>query len=184
MATIFAAILTAANLRSGVSGRGFVIFTSGSPTWSTVAIGTVRSNLLWTNGFLTIVNLIGIWRWLGRQARHEDGRQAAKDHSAIEDVPSLVGTGSLIGGTLTGCGGTVIGRVVDGMMRCDGAALADVVVSEGGVGGVGERLHAVAARHLRFGERVTRGLCAADLARLPVLTRNDGPAAIEKDYHA
>ena len=36
-------------------------------------------------------------------------------------------------------------------MRCDGAQLAYLVVSEGGVGGVGERLHALDPRQLRFG---------------------------------
>lgn len=141
---------------------------------------TGQTNLLLTNGFLTLVTAVGIWRWLGRQARHEDGSEAAVAHSAASQVPDLFGVGSLIGGTLNGRDGTAIGTVIDGMMRCDGAALAYVVVAEGGIGGVRERLHALHPARLRFGKDITCDLDAADLARLPVLAHDDWPAALDE----
>lgn len=180
IATTIAALMTAANLGSRVTGWGFVLFTVGSLAWSTVAISTDQTNLLLTNGFLTLVNIVGIWRWLGRQARHEDGSAAASSHSAAARVPTLFGVGSLVDAKLIGRDGTVIGTVIDGMMRCDGGGLAYVVVSEGGVGGVGERLHALHPDELRFGQQVKCELDAAALARLPVLAHDDWPATIER----
>ncbi len=180
IATIIAALMTAANLGSRVTGWGFVIFTVGSLAWSAVAIGTGQTNLLLTNGFLTLVNAVGIWRWLGRQARLEDGSEAAKAHSAVSKVPSLFGIGSLVGGKLTGRDGTTIGTVIDGMMRCDGAELAYIVVGEGGIGGIGERLHALDPNRVRFGDGIACDLDAAELSQLPVLAHDNWPAALDK----
>ena len=179
IATTIAAVMTAANLGSRVTGWGFVVFTVGSVAWSTVALATGQTNLLVTNGFLTLVNVVGIWRWLGRQARHDDGSEAAASRSAASRVPTLFGMGAVIGAPLIGRDGARIGSVIDGMMCCDGAALAYLVVSEGGVGGVGERLHALDPGELRFGDSVTSDLDAAALARLPVLTPGHWPAALD-----
>src|SRR5471030_3214617 len=96
-ATMTAAVMTAANLGTRVTGWGFIVFTIGSVAWSSVAIGTGQQNLLWTNGFLTLVNLVGIWRWLGRQARYEDGSRAAASRSQAERVPSLFSIGAITG---------------------------------------------------------------------------------------
>ena len=41
-----------------------------------------ESDLLWQNIILTALNLFGTWRWLGRQARIEDGGVAAQAQSA------------------------------------------------------------------------------------------------------
>lgn len=180
IATVLAAIVTAANLGSRATGWGFVIFTIGSVTWCSVAIGTHQPNLLWTNGFLTLVNLAGVWRWLGRQARHEDGAKTASARSAAANVPSLVGIASLIGGSLVGRNGTPLGEIVDGMMRCDGGGLAYLVVSEGGLGGAGERLHAIDADRLQFADGVTCDLGLDELAQLPTLADNAWPAALSR----
>lgn len=75
VATMIAAVMTAANLGARVTGWGFVVFVIGSVSWSIVGISSGQSNLLWTNAFLTFVNVIGVWRWLGRQAKYEDGGQ-------------------------------------------------------------------------------------------------------------
>ena len=180
IATAIAALMTAANLGSRVTGWGFVVFTIGSLAWATVGIGTGQTNLLLTNGFLTVVNLVGIWRWLGRQAKHEDGSAAASAKSAAANVPDLFGVGSLIGATVSGRDGSAIGTVVDGMMRCDGAELAYLVVAEGGVAGVGERLHALDPRSLRFGGIVGCDLDARELACLPVLADDNWPASLSE----
>ena len=90
IATMIAAMMTAANLGPRVTGWGFVVFTVGSLAWSTVAIATGQANLLWTNGFLTLVNLVGIWRWLGREAKYDDGAKTARSESdAMRAAPAL-----------------------------------------------------------------------------------------------
>ncbi|WP_225883051.1 PRC-barrel domain-containing protein [Sphingomonas aliaeris] len=183
IATTIAAIMTAANLGTRVTGWGFVVFTIGSIAWSTVAISTGQSNLLWANGFLTLVNLIGIWRWLGRQAKHEDGRDAATRYSAAAaGVPTLFGVGSLVGAALTGRDGEQLGVIVDGMMRCEDSRLSYLVIGEGGVAGVGERLHALAPETVRFSNaRAECDLTLTDLKSLPVLDPERWPAEIDRE---
>lgn len=53
-------------------------------------------------------------------------------------------------------------------------------MSEGGVGGAGERLHALHPAELVFSEDgVSCALTAADLRARPVLVPNDWPAFVE-----
>lgn len=178
-ATMLAAMMTAANLGPRVTGWGFVVFLVGSLAWCVVAATTHQPNLLWSNGFLTCVNLIGIWRWLGRQARYEKAGQAAVRQSARAPVATLASLQSLAGARLLDASGAPVGEVVDGMMRCADAGLAYLVISEGGVGGVGERLHALGPDDLVFTESgVTSRLGAKALARLPVLSDGQWPASI------
>jgi hypothetical protein len=180
-ATMIAAMMTAANLGARVTGWGFVVFTVGSICWSILGLsqGDAGRGLLISNAFLTVVNLVGIWRWLGRQARYEQGGKAATRRSATARVPTLFAVGGLAGATLTGRDGEKLGEVVEAMMRCDGAALAYLVVSEGGVGGVGERLHALSPAELRFtDDGVKSDLTRAALTALPVLEPDRWPAAI------
>jgi hypothetical protein len=175
-ATMIAAMMTAANMGARVTGWGFVVFTVGSLAWLAVAMATGQQNLLLTNGFLTMVNLVGIWRWLGRQARYEDGGQRATQRSAAARVPTLFAVSAIAGGKLTGRDGTQIGTVVDAMMRCTGADIAYVVVSEGGVAGVGERLHALHPSQVAFSESgATCDLDAEELARRPTLVAGEWP---------
>lgn len=179
-ATMVAAVMTAANLGTRVTGWGFIVFAIGSVAWSIVAIGTGQQNLLWTNGFLTLVNAIGIWRWLGRQARYEDGSRAASERSQAARVPSLFSIGAIAGARLTGRDGAQLGTVVDGMMRCRDSALAYIVISEGGVGGVGERLRALHPDEVRFSaEGPVCDLDAAALARRPLLAAGAWPVALD-----
>jgi len=175
-ATMIAAVMTAANLGARVTGWGFAVFVIGSISWSIVGITSGQSNLLWTNGFLTLVNVIGVWRWLGRQAKYDDGGAAAARRSARARVPTLFSTGALVGSKVAGSDGETIGTIVDAMARCEGAALAYVVVSEGGVGGVGERLHALDPTMLVFGhDGVSAPLDAGQLANLPALDPDHWP---------
>ncbi|WP_010183211.1 hypothetical protein [Sphingomonas sp. PAMC 26605] len=179
-ATMIAAVMTAANLGTRVTGWGFIVFTIGSVAWSTVAVATGQQNLLWTNGFLTLVNLVGIWRWLGRQARYEDGSRAASVRSHAAHVPSLFSIGAIAGARLTGRDGVPLGTVVDGMMRCNDSALAYIVISEGGVGGVGERLRALHPREITFSAEGPRcELDAEMLARRPLLEPGAWPVSLE-----
>ena len=178
-ATMIAAMMTAANLGARLTGWGFVVFTLGSLGWIVVAVTSDQNNLLLSNGFLTLVNLVGIWRWLGRQARYEEGGRDATDRSAAARVPTLFPIGGLAGARLLGRDEAVLGSVVEAMMRCDGATLAYLVVSEGGVGGVGERLHALDPADLRFGTDAVRSDLTADaLAAKPVLAADSWPASV------
>lgn len=144
VATMVAAMMTAANLGPRVTGWGFVVFLIGSIAWTTVAIVTGQANLLWANGFLCLVNLVGIWRWLGRLAKYGDGAQRAATRSRQEaDDPRLFSVAGLIDRPVVDPAGHTVGQSIGAMARCDGGGVAYVVVAEGGVGGVGERLHAI-----------------------------------------
>lgn len=177
IATMIAAMTTAANLGARVTGWGFVVFTIGSISWAIVAIGSGQQNLLWTNAFLTLINAVGIWRWLGRQARYEDGGEMATARSSTAGVPALFAVGAIAGARLIGRGGEPIGIMVEGMMRCDDASLAYVVVSEGGLGGVGERLHALHPVELHFSaDGISCRLSAEDLRLRDMVDPDAWPA--------
>ncbi|KQN40930.1 photosystem reaction center subunit H [Sphingomonas sp. Leaf407] len=148
---MIAAMMTAANLGARVTGWGFVVFSVGSVAWTIVGLSSGQTNLVLSNGFLTVVNLVGIWRWLGRQASYDKGSSAAADASARAPVPSLYAAGGVVGATLTGPDGEGVGTIVDAMLGCGDNAIAYVVVSTGGVGGVGETLHALRPDELMFG---------------------------------
>jgi sporulation protein YlmC with PRC-barrel domain len=110
------------------------MFLAGSICWAITALLTSQTSLLWTNLFLTVVNMVGIWRWLGKRARYDEGARAA---------PGLFPLSSLEGRPVAAPDRTVIARAVDGMARCDDGRISYLIVSEGGVGGMGERLHAL-----------------------------------------
>ena len=115
-ATMIAAMMTAANLGTKITGWGFVVFTVGSVAWAAVGLTTGQPSLAITNGFLLLVNLFGVWRWLGRQARHETGSEIAEQRSrARAHVPSLYSGASAIGANVFGSSGEKVGTVVDTM---------------------------------------------------------------------
>lgn len=151
-ATMIAAMMTASNLGTRVTGWGFVVFTVGSAAWVTTAVYSGQTSLLVTNAFLLLVNMVGVWRWLGRQARYEDGGAAAERRSEREPVPELFALSRLAGADLVGAGGARMGRIVDAMARRDNGRPEYLVVAVGGVGGVGEQLFALNPALLRFGE--------------------------------
>jgi hypothetical protein len=180
-ATMIAAVMTAANLGTRVTGWGFVVFAVGSVAWVVVALASEQQNLLLSNGFLTVINLVGIWRWLGRQARYEDGSRTAATRSAGARVPTLFSIQSIAGASLNGHDGVVLGTIVDAMMRCADSGLAYVVISEGGVAGVGERLRALRPDELKFSaDDASCDLTAADLARRPELRQGAWPVSLDE----
>jgi hypothetical protein len=178
IATMIAAMMTAANLGPRVTGWGFVVFTVGSLAWSAVAIATGQANLLWTNGFLTLVNFVGIWRWLGREAKYDDGAKTARSESdAAEAAPALFAVAEIAGQAVIGRDGDKIGQGIGAMAERGSGRIAYVVIAEGGLGGVGERLHALAWGDVVAGDDgfVTQ-LDAAGLARLPEVDPAAWPA--------
>ncbi len=179
-ATMIAAMMTAANLGTRVTGWGFVVFTVGSIAWSIVGLSSGQTNLLLSNGFLTLVNIVGIWRWLGRQAKYEDGSKAAARRSAsVRHAPSLFSAGGLIGASVTGRDGEALGSIVDAMLRCDGATLAYVVLSDGRAAGLSETLCAIDPALLNFShDGVIADLTQAELEGLPKLKPDEWPASL------
>jgi hypothetical protein len=180
VATIIAALMTAANLGARITGWGFVMFTVGTVAWIAADVLGQQTppSLLVTHCVLLFVNLFGIWRWLGREARYEESREHAAERSRWARVPTLFSAGSLIGATVRQRGGDTRGTVVDAMLRCDDKGLAYVVISEGGIGGAGETLRAVPPEHLQFdAEDVVCDLSDDDWRKLPPIEEDRWPTA-------
>ncbi|MHA4835923.1 PRC-barrel domain-containing protein [Sphingopyxis sp. MSC1_008] len=142
-ATMIAAMMTAANLGARLTGWGFVVFAIGSVCWSLVAAATGQTNLLATNIFLTLVNLVGIWRWLGRQRAYEDGAEAATRKSRSAEVPTLLSATGLSAMPVSDIRGEAVGHTVEAMIECRSGQLSYVVVASGGIAGVEEQLRSV-----------------------------------------
>jgi sporulation protein YlmC with PRC-barrel domain len=177
-ATMIAAMMTASNLGTRVTGWGFIVFTLGSVAWAVVGLSSGQTSLLITNVFLFSVNLFGVWRWLGRQARYEQGSAAATEGSLRHrHVPTLFSGGTLIGANVSDAEGKTLGTVIDTMLVCDTKQLSYIVIASGGVGGVGEALRALSPRYITVdpdGVRCT--LTAHEVEALPSLNETEWPA--------
>ena len=176
VATIVAASMTAANLGARITGYGFAVFLIGSLSWLGAGLLTDQPALVWTNIVLTVLNLFGVWRWLGRQARVEEGARAAAE--ASEETPgealfplSLLSRAQVVSGECE------LGRCIDAMAGCLSGKLSYVVVSQGGVGGVGETLRRLPWEAAQVeGERVMTRLHSDQFAKLEELPRDRWPA--------
>jgi len=179
-ATMIAAMMTAANLGARVTGWGFVVFTIGAVAWIITALATDQQNLLVTNAFLLVVDLVGVWRWLGRQARYADGAMAAEEESAAQHSPDLFAVGEIEGRPVLGRDGRVIGAVVDAMATCTGGQIGYVIVREGGIGGVGEHLHTLDWSEVRLdGDGLRTELDRQTLAARPAVEPGHWPTLAE-----
>jgi hypothetical protein len=177
IATAIAACMTAANLGARVTGWGFVVFTVGSIAWTTYGAVTGQTNLVWQNIFLTLVNLIGIWRWLGRQARLDDGARVASEKSEASGAPTLFPASTLTKAPLEGGTGEAIGSAVDAMVRCEDGRIAYLVVGKGGLGGLGETLYALPWHRVRLAPgKIVTTLGDGEFERLEPIDPKDWPA--------
>lgn len=184
-ATMIAAMMTAANLGTRITGWGFVIFAAGSVAWTAAGLLSDQTSLVVTNSFLLLVNLFGVWRWLGRQSRYEDSSARAAAHSRRAPVPTLFAAGSLVGASVQGSHGKSFGNVIEAMLNCKDKSLAYVVISEGGIGGAGEILRAVPPEHLRLEvESVFCDLSIEEWRALPPLEDDRWPTATPPPAHA
>jgi len=174
--TIIAALMTASNLGARVTGYGFAVFTVGALCWIAVGALTDQPALLWTNSVLLLVDIFGVWRWLGRQARVEEGARAAAE--ASEEAPSeTLFPVSLLGRASVEVGGKEVGRCVDAMAGCASGRLSYVVVSQGGVAGVGETLRRLPWAKAKVDEeRLVAALGPEEFGRLEELARDQWPA--------
>ena len=173
--TIVAASITAANLGSRVTGYGFVIFTAGAAAWTVVGALTHQPALMWTNILLAVLDLFGVWRWLGRQAEVEEGARTAASASHEVASESLFPV-SMLSSAAVRSGSHELGHCIDAMAGCSSGQVSYIVVSEGGVAGVGERL-----RRLPFeaatveGEEVVTTISAEAFEQLQSLRRDQWP---------
>jgi hypothetical protein len=140
VATTLAALIVASNLGARITGFGFIVFTVGSVSWSILGLTTEQPNLLWQNVVLTGLNIFGIWRWLGWQARIEEGGVSAAEESRSEPGETLFPVSLLMKGRVVSRDGREVGAAVDAMAGCSSGRIAYLVVAEGGVAGVGQTL--------------------------------------------
>lgn len=179
-ATMIAAMMTAANLGVRITGWGFVVFAVGSTAWCVVAATSGQTNLLVTNLLLLAVNVVGIWRWLGREARYAKGSEAATEASEARAGDMLVSANSIAEADLRGRDGRVIATVIDAMIDARTGRVAYVVVREGGVAGVGERLHALARAEVAMrDDGFDTDLSAASLAERTPIPADRWPASAD-----
>ena len=176
VATAIAAMMTAANLGARITGWGFVVFAIGSIWWALVGFSTGQTNLLATNGFLTIVNLVGIWRWLGRQRAYEAGGESAARASRRSASPSLFTASSIPGMAVEDVRGERIGSAVEALIERASGEISYVVVASGGIAGIDEILRAVPRKLLDLGsDRLKIALTDEEYARLPPLKQGEWP---------
>ena len=173
IATMIAAMMTAANLGARVTGWGFVVFTVGSLCWCAVGLSSGQGNLLASNAFLTLVNLVGIWRWLGRQRAYEDGGKSAKAASRKSSAPTLF-TATGIAGMPVVVGSETVGTAVEALVECQSGQIVYVVVA---TGAVDQELHAVPRDAIAFGsDQLVLSIPRAAFDALPSLDSGDWPA--------
>lgn len=175
-ATILAACFTASNLGSRITGIGFIIFTVGSSAWFTTGYLTDQPALMWTNAVMTGLNLFGVYRWLGRQAKLEEGGSKAAEASQAAPGENLFPASSLAASKLVGRNGEALGTTVDAMLSCDGGKLRYLVVAQGGLAGLGETFRRVDWQYAGVQDgTVTTEFSAADFERLPELQKDNWP---------
>jgi hypothetical protein len=166
-ATCIAALLTASNLGARVTGWGFVIFTIGAVAWIVVGAATGQTQLLYSNIFLGVVDVFGIWRWLGRKARISDVTVAEVERSKQDAGEALFSLGSLDGLPVKTPTGETVAYMVDALAACAGGQIDYFIVRTGGVGGVGETLHRLPWNKATIGEGyILTNLSTQDVARL------------------
>jgi hypothetical protein len=132
--------------------------------------------LVWTNVVLTILNIFGIWRWLGRQARIEDGASSATERSAGRPGETLFPVSLLLRAPIKDRHGKSLGTCIDAMAGCSTGDLRYVVVSEGGVAGVGETLRRLPWKTAKVdSDRLIADVDVAEFGRMQVIEKDRWP---------
>jgi hypothetical protein len=177
VATVTAAFMTASNLGSRITGSGFAVFTIGSVAWLSVGLMSDQQALVWTNAVLTGLNIFGVWRWLGRQAKIEDGASSAAEASEEGAGENLFPISLLSSAHIEDGDGNILGTCVEAMAGCSSGRLRYVVVSEGGVAGMGETLRRLDWPQARVeGDRLLVALDERSFAALERIEGEQWPA--------
>lgn len=179
VATIAAAMMTAANLGARLTGWGFVVFAFGSLCWIVVGLAGGETSLVVANSALTLINIIGIWRWLGLQSAREDGAGAAKRASRRAASPTLFAATDLSGMPVMSGDGEPLGTAVEALIECRTAAISYVVISSTGEWLLDETLRAVPSDYIRFqSDQLVLALSREEFGVLLPLAKGDWPAAV------
>lgn len=166
-ATCIAALMTAANLGARVTGWGFVVFTFGAVGWAVVGWVQHEQQLLYSNVFLGIVDVFGVWRWLHHRVRIADTAEA-EERSSAKAGEKLFSLGKLDGMEVLSASGEAIAHAVDALARCRDGRIDFMIIRVGGVGGLGETLHRLPWADATIGDGVIRTALGPDsIARLP-----------------
>jgi hypothetical protein len=185
IATIIAAMMTAANLGARVTGWGFAVFVLGSICWTTVGIATGQGNLIASNGFLTLVNIIGVWRWLGRQSSYEDGGKSAEKASRRASAPTLFTATGIAGMAVTDRAGGTLGKAVEALIECTTGEVSYLVVATDSAAGIRQRLRAVPRACVEFHcDKLRIDMLDSEFAALPVLAEGNWPAQAPEPVRA
>lgn len=168
--------MTASNLGSRITGYGFAVFLLGSLSWLAVGLLSDQPALVWTNIVLTFLNIFGVWRWLGRQTKVEEGARSATEASESTPGEALFPV-SLLSRSSVEANGQTVGTCLDAMAGSRSGRLSYIVVSHGGVAGVGETLRRLpwSAAYVADG-KVRANVQAAQFERLEELPRDEWPA--------
>jgi hypothetical protein len=125
---------------------------------------------------LTGLDIFGVWRWLGRQASVEEGARSAAEASEKAPGETLFPL-SLLTHARVMSGKAELGRCIDAMAGCSSGRLDYVVVSHGGVAGMGETLRRLPWSNAKVeGERVLTDLVPDRFSELEALPRDEWPA--------
>ena len=171
-------MMTAANLGARLTGWGFVVFTLGSLCWIGMGLTTGQTSLIVANAALTLINLIGIWRWLGRQRVYEDGGSSAKRASRKAEVPTLFTATGIAGMPLVSSSGAKVGNAVEALIECQSGTISYVVISTAGAAGIDETLRAVPGGAITFGpDRLVLDMPRQAFHALPALCPDKWPAS-------
>lgn len=175
IATIIAATVTAGNFGSKITGYGFIVFTIGALCWAVVGAATHQPALMWTNLILFLLDLFGVWRWLGRETEVEQGARAATEASSMTNSESLFPVSVLTSAPI-GNGTTEFGQCINAMAGCRSGKIQYLVVSQGGVAGVGETLRRLPWEDVNAdGESLSAIVSAEMFERLDILPRDQWP---------
>lgn len=180
-ATMLAAMMVAGNFGTRITGWGFVVYTIGAIAWCVQGVATRQYNLLWANGFLLVVDAIGIYRWLFRRARLDDGAQRAVERSRGAPVAGLFPLSRLADAKLVGRDGKPLAQIVDAMAETGSGRINYVMLSEGGTAGIGERLRPVTWDRVRAtDDGFATDLSAEDILSLPEADPESWPGALPR----
>lgn len=162
--------MTAANLGARVTGWGFVIFTIGAAAWIVVGLAMNQTQLLYSNIFLGIVDVFGIWRWLGRRAKIDDAAHAEEQRSRERPMDNLFSVIKLDGLPVRTEKGEIVAYATDALIECATGTIDYLVVRTGGIGGIGETLRRLSWSHVTMHQgEVRTTLEASGVAELPLI---------------
>lgn len=179
VATIAAAMMTAANGGARLTGWGFVVFTIASTCWIAVGLASGPTSLIVANGALTLINVVGIWRWLGVQSVREDGAVAAKRASRRSASPTLFTAAGLVGMPAVSADGEAIGVAVEALVECRSARISYVVIASSGDWLIDETLRAVPREGIAFQpDKLVLSLSREEFCTLLPLPKGDWPAVV------